>query len=345
MNQVASSFIIIGLTILTLILGKELIIPFIFAILIWLLMSKFRDSIQNIPFLGKRLSARVRSILSSIILLALVGALVKILQSNIATLVNEFPNYEGNIQVLMARFEQILPTNTTEFIKDIDVNKWIGITLSKILEALQSIISNAFIIVIYVIFILLEESSFDKKLHALFHKPIQYDQSKLMFKKIEHLVTDYIALKTLLALTSSILSGIALAIIGIDAPIFWALLIFLLNFIPIIGDIVGTLFPALFAIVQFGELTPGLLILISVGIIQGITSNVIEPKVMGNSLNISPLATILSLSLWGAIWGITGMFLSVPITVILILIFSQFPKTRPVAIILSTNGSINTKEK
>ena len=80
------------------------------------------------------------------------------------------------------------------------------------------------------------------------------------------------------------------------------------------------------------------------GSIQGLVGNFIEPKVMGNSMNISALVTILSLTLWGAIWGITGMILSVPITMIMILVFSQFDSTRGVAILLSENGKIDEKE-
>ena len=136
------------------------------------------------------------------------------------------------------------------------------------------------------------------------------------------------------------LSYIALAIIGIDAPLFWALLIFLLNFIPTIGSLIATIFPMIFCLLQFGELSQGIMVLIFVGAIQILVGNIIEPKVMGNSMNISPLVTILSLSFWGAVWGITGMILSVPITVILIIIFAQFNSTKRAAILLSEKGKV-----
>lgn len=99
-------------------------------------------------------------------------------------------------------------------------------------------------------------------------------------------------------------------------------------------------FPAVFSLLQFGEVTPFLIVLIAVGCIQVIVGNIIEPKLFGKSLNLSPLVTILSLAVWGKIWGITGMVLSVPITVIMIIIFSQFEKTKSVAILLSENGDI-----
>ena len=132
-----------------------------------------------------------------------------------------------------------------------------------------------------------------------------------------------------------------LLFIGVDAPVFWAFLIFVLNFIPTIGSLIATLFPAIFALLQFGEFTPGILVLAIVGTIQLIVGNFIEPRVMGNSLNISPLVVFLTLAIWGVIWGITGMLLSVPITVILIIVMSEFPSTQPLAILLSQKGSIN----
>ena len=79
-----------------------------------------------------------------------------------------------------------------------------------------------------------------------------------------------------------------------------------------------------------------------VGSIQLIVGNLVEPRLMGNTLNISPLVVFLTLSLWGVMWGITGMLLSVPITVILIIIMSEFPGTRPIAILLSQRGNLNT---
>ena len=127
-----------------------------------------------------------------------------------------------------------------------------------------------------------------------------------------------------------------------DAPEFWAFLIFILNFIPTIGSLIATIFPAVFCLFQFGTFLPSLLVLGIVGTIQVIVGNLLEPKIMGSSMNISPLVTILSLSIWGALWGIIGMILSVPIMVVMIIIFSQFEKTKPLAIMLSEKGEISS---
>ena len=163
-----------------------------------------------------------------------------------------------------------------------------------------------------------------------------------MINKIHHSIGNYVGLKTVVSLLTGFLSYFALLFIGVDAPLFWAFLIFVLNFIPTIGSLIATIFPAIFAILQFGEFTPGFLVLAIVGSIQLIVGNLVEPRLMGNTLNISPLVVFLTLSLWGVMWGITGMLLSVPITVILIIIMSEFPGTRPIAILLSQRGNLNT---
>jgi predicted PurR-regulated permease PerM len=169
----------------------------------------------------------------------------------------------------------------------------------------------------------------------------RYEHVKELVDKIDHSIGNYVALKTLTSLLTGFLSYFALLFIGIDAPLFWAFLIFVLNFIPTIGSLIATAFPAIFAILQFGEITPGILVLSIVGAIQLVVGNFIEPRLMGNSLNISPLVVFLTLAIWGVIWGISGMLLSVPITVILIIIMSEFPGTRPFAILLSQKGSLN----
>ena len=159
-------------------------------------------------------------------------------------------------------------------------------------------------------------------------------------EKIEASISNYFGLKSFVSLITGVLSYIALLVIGVDAPAFWAFLIFILNFIPTIGSLIGTAFPAIFSLLQFGEFTPFILVLVFVGAIQLVVGNILEPRLMGSSMNISPLVTILALSLWGFIWGVTGMVLSVPITVVMIIICSQFEKTKPIAILLSEKGKI-----
>ena len=158
---------------------------------------------------------------------------------------------------------------------------------------------------------------------------------------INDTTSDYIRLKTYLSLLTGLVGYVFLLIMSVDAAFFWAFLMFALNYIPTIGSLIATLFPAFFSLVQYGEVKPFIIILIGLGLAEWFIGNVLEPKLMGKSLNLSPLVTILALVVWGQIWGITGMLLSTPITVVMLIIFSQFKSTWGIAILLSENGDID----
>jgi predicted PurR-regulated permease PerM len=132
----------------------------------------------------------------------------------------------------------------------------------------------------------------------------------------------------------------------VDFAAVWGLLIFLLNFIPTVGSIVATIFPALIALAQSDGYTLFFLVLLGIGALQICIGNILEPRLMGSSFNLSPVVILLNLALWNAIWGIPGMFLCVPFLIIVAIVLSHFPQTRPVAIMLSSDGNLRVpKEK
>ncbi|MEM1217220.1 MAG: AI-2E family transporter, partial [Bacteroidota bacterium] len=191
------------------------------------------------------------------------------------------------------------------------------------------------------IFLLLEESTFGLK-HRLFFQgdKAEYENGKALLNEIDQSFGSYISIKTLTSFITGLLSFILLLILDVDTPLLWAFIIFLLNYIPSVGSLIATVFPCVIAVLQTGNLWDGLWVLLGVGVIQLVVGNFLEPRLMGNTLNISPLVVLLSLIGWGAIWGVLGMVLSVPIMVMLIIVFSKFEATRGVAVILSENGKV-----
>ena len=212
-------------------------------------------------------------------------------------------------------------------------------------DAVSKIISSTLMIVIFTIFIFLEETNFSHKLKQfLSESKSDYNGFNSTLNKIEWSVAKYLGIKTMSSFITGLLSFLVFYICDLNFAIFWAFLIFLLNFIPTIGSLLATLFPVVFSLLQFGDLSIAFIILFVVGSIQVIIGNFIEPKWMGNSMNISPLVSILSLTFWGVIWGTTGMIVSVPFTVVIIIILSEIEYTRPLAILLSEKGDINERE-
>ena len=133
-------------------------------------------------------------------------------------------------------------------------------------------------------------------------------------------------------------SLVVMLVLGLDNALFWAFLIFLASYIPIIGGIVGTLVPPVFALVQFPTFWPAIILFGVLQAIQFVVGNIIQPRMQGDSLNIDPVVVLLALAFWGAIWGVAGMFLSTPLTVMMMVILAQFPGTRWIAVLLSENG-------
>jgi len=340
MKNTAYFFIVSISIVTTLTFGKSLLIPFVFAMLLWFISRKMRSLMNKVSFIKKYFPTWIKNTLSSLIIISSLIVISKILSTNINTLARATQEYDSNIGSIVENISQYLTIDLTETLKTQLGNINFGQILSLIFNSITELFGNLFMIVIYVLFIFLEEANFHKKLMLAFSNKEQQEKISTILEEIEASITNYLGLKTLVSFITGFLSYIILLFIGIDAPVFWAFLIALLNFIPTVGSLIATVFPATYCLLQFGDITPFLLVLFLVGIVQVIIGNIIEPRLMGNSLNISSLATLIALSVWGSIWSITGMFLSVPITVILIIILSQFPSTKPVAIILSDKGDI-----
>jgi predicted PurR-regulated permease PerM len=144
--------------------------------------------------------------------------------------------------------------------------------------------------------------------------------------------------QTVTGLIIAAASWTVMAAVGLDNAVFWAFLIFIASYIPVIGGLIGILAPPLFALVQFETYWQALTLLIVLQVIQFIVGNVILPRMQGRSLNVDPVVVLLALAFWGAVWGVAGMFLSTPLTVMMMVILAQFPGTRWVAVLLSADG-------
>jgi len=341
MVTAAAFFIVISLSIIGLVYAKSLMIPFIFALLFWFLTREIRALLDNIDWIRKYLPTWIKNSLVFGIMILVLFSLSDLLTSNIQALIASYETYQPNVTRLLAEIGNTLNIDVQHSINAATQDFDFGAILGSALNGLTGFLGNFFMIVIYALFVFLEESTFRPKLQKVFTSAEQEATINEILAKIQVSVSSYLRLKTMVSCLTGVFSFIVLSLVGVEAPLFWAFLIFLLNYIPTIGSLIATIFPALFSLIQFGAFGPFLIVLVSVGLVQVVVGNIIEPRVMGDSLNLSPLVTIIALSLWGQIWGITGMILSVPITVIMVIVFSQFPKTRTIAILLSANGEID----
>jgi len=196
------------------------------------------------------------------------------------------------------------------------------------------------VVCLYAAFLMLERGSVESKLANLSDDPARVARIRQVIVVINQRIGAYLALKTLLSLLLAVSSYVVMRLFGLEFAALWAVLIFFLNFIPYVGSVLGVVFPVLMTIVQFQDAGTVLTMIVALTALQFGIGNFLDPYVMGNSLNLSPFAILVSLAVWSELWGVPGAFLAVPITAILTIVFSEFPGTRPIAVLLSSNGRL-----
>jgi len=206
--------------------------------------------------------------------------------------------------------------------------------------SVSSIAVTVIVVILYATFLLIEKRSFDAKIAAISSDPRTVARVRLVTSDINARIGTYLALKTFICILLGATSWIVMAFMGLQFAAFWAVLIALLNYVPYIGSFLGVLLPVTMSIVQFANPNEVLAVLLPLTVLQFLIGNFLDPYVMGNSLNLSPFAILVSLAVWSALWGIPGAFLAVPITAIMAIVFSEFAGTRPIAVLLSRDGRL-----
>ncbi|MFV0338232.1 MAG: AI-2E family transporter [Chthoniobacterales bacterium] len=321
--------------------GRSLVVPFLLALIAVYLIFLLSRWIQTLSFGVFRLPRSLAMIIAFGVIFGLGYILFSIVADNALAVANETPRYQArllNIQrALFAEFNIKEPDALRTFFSSLDLRS----LFTSMATNLASLLGSTTLVFIYSLFLAFEIRHIPAKINALFPNTQRREKLKKIISRIDRDINTYLGVKTLISLTTGLLSYGVMRVVGLEFAEFWALLIFVLNFIPTVGSIISTLLPTMFALVQFeNSFTPFFIIGISILAIQQILGTIIEPNLVGGSLNVSPLVVIMSLILWGTILGIVGAFLCVPITVILLIILSNFESTRWVAVLLSKNGQM-----
>ena len=341
LNYTATA-VLIFLIFYLLFIGKDLLLPLVIAIALWYLINVLARAFSRIAICGFRLPMPVCLTASFLTFIFLILALINFLSSTVGDVLDVAPIYQEN---LTTRLENLSFVDMSEFegqsLPQL-LTTWLDIPsfLTSIASSLTSILASGGLILIYIGFLFLEQGHFTNKITALVADPNKEQDANKIINRIRDDIQKYITIKIITSSLTGMLSYIILRIADVDFAGVWGLLIFLLNFIPTIGSIIATIFPALIALAQSDGYTLFLVVLFGIGALQVCIGNILEPRLMGSSFNLSPIIILLNLALWGYIWGIPGMFLCVPFLIIVTIILSHFPQTRPMAIILSSDGRL-----
>jgi predicted PurR-regulated permease PerM len=323
-----------------LVVGRSLLLPFIIALLVWNLITALAEGIRSLP-LGPLRPPRALAVTAAIAMIFGVSiVVVDIVTANLTELARDAPVYQARLESLFDTYSRKLGLSDPIELHDLLPQNFLNRSITAGANALTTIAGSASLVFIYVLFLLLEQSTFDRKMKRLFSTP---DQARLAFHirtRITDALRHYLGIKTGVSVLTGLLTAGLLTVLGLPYAALFGFIAFLLNYIPTIGSLTAVIFPSLLSLVYFDDLTPFFVISVGLGAIQFAIGNLVEPRLMGNSLNLSGLVIMLSLSLWGAIWGVTGMVLCVPLTVMVLIICAQFPASRPVAVLLSADGEV-----
>ncbi len=328
-------------------LAADILIPVSLAVLIWFLINALATWLRSIPWVGRHLRAGQAVVLSLILTLSAAGWVIGLVVANLGEISDRMAQAGPQLQVLLRSAEAYVgleqEINVEELFDDLRLETLVG----RIASAIGDIAGQTGTILLYVIFLLLDQPYYKAKLRALFPRPERRSTANEVLAKINADVRTYIGLMTVASLIVGVVTYAVLVFYNIDAAAFWGFLAFLLNYIPTIGTFLGIALPFLYALVQFGAdaaTTSGadlVVIFVLLTAIQMLVGNVLVPRWMGDRLNLSQFVVILSLIVWGAMWGATGMFLGVPLTMIAVIILARFEQTKWLAILLSLRGSID----
>ena len=324
--------------------GKEIFVPAVLGAVIVYIVVGLAEGLGRLPGLGPVLPSRLRYLVSFVVIGAIGVLFAYLLMANKDRALALAPQYQqsllASIQGVAVHFgfeaEPTWATLRRDLLGQVNLQRFFGSLLSSV----GSIVVTLVVVCLYATFLLLERRSFATKLANLSDDPARVERIRQVIRAINQRIGSYLALKTLLSLLLGVLSYLVMRLYGLEFAALWAVLATVLNFVPYVGSVLGVVFPLLMAIVQFADPATILSLLLALSALQFAIGNFLDPYVMGNSLNLSPFAILVSLAVWSELWGVPGAFLAVPITAILTIVLSEFPGTRPIAVLLSSNGRL-----
>lgn len=207
--------------------------------------------------------------------------------------------------------------------------------LSGIVVSLGSISGVVALVLLYATFLVAESQGFAAKLTIAMPSRQEVKRTQAIMQDINRKIGNYLAAKTLINIILAVVSYLIMWAFDVEFAIFWALLIGLLNYIPYIGSLLAVLFPVILTLAQTASVEWTIYLATSLMFAQWLVGNILEPRIIGKQVNLSPFVVIVSLSIWYALLGVGGAILAVPLTSMLAIILAAFAPTKPIAILLA----------
>ncbi len=336
---VAGAILLMGL-----VAGRAYLVPIAIALVLFSLLAALIDRITRLRLGSLSVPRPLATIIGLVIIAWALFLMVSVMSSQVEAVIAASPRYVARIEALLSQAAEFFGRDIAEDLQKALSEINLTARIPGLVGSAGATVTTITLIVLYMGFMFVERGAFRTKLERLFPDPDHSERVHTVIISISDSVQRYFSIKLFVSALTGMAAYVVMKPMGLDFAETWALLAVLLNFIPNIGSAVATILPAIVALVQFDTLGPFAIVFFGVGSIQLMIGNFVEPALMGRSLNLSPLVIILSLTFWAFVWGFVGMFLSVPIMVIVLIVCSHIPAWRPAAVLLSRDGRIPDSE-
>jgi predicted PurR-regulated permease PerM len=330
-------------------LGSSIFIPVVIAAFLWYLINAISAYYRKaMPYKNKKKDNKVLSItfdwLSNILSLATFAGLIYLFATQIRPMFAELMVRMPDIQ---NKFTLLTDYLTSYFGISFSLDNLPNITsvVTSIGSSVTGFATTLGIVLVYIFFMFIEQSTFHKKFAALFPNKQQNKKMHYIFSSIDENMKKYMFMKTFISAITALLSYFWLHFLGLEFAGVWAFIVFITSYIPTIGAIVACSLPILYSLITADSMNMPILVAAGLIALQVGFGNILEPKLTGKTLNLSTLAILINLVFWGMLWGIVGMFFSVPLLAATFIITAQFDSTRWIAVLLSANGEIPDKRE
>jgi predicted PurR-regulated permease PerM len=315
---------------------QEVITPLVVAVFLLLLIDAFQLQVERrFP----RCPEWLRLSLAAVLTVAGFTAVVGVCAHYGRPFAAEIAGLEPKLNLVIGRISSLLqfPPLT---LPDLARGDSPSTVLFRVFGAARGMVSRAVLVMIYLGFLLASRRAFELKARRLFPQADRHAHALRLFQRVRGATEEYMGIQTLKAAMIAVLACAVTAAVGLPNAPFWAFLLFLAAYIPIVGGIAGALVPTLVALAEFDSPVQPLILLVALGGGIFLIDNVIMPKIQADRLNIDPVFVLLSLGFWGVMFGLPGVFLSTPLTVVVIAVCAEVPGLRWLAVLLSKEGEL-----
>jgi predicted PurR-regulated permease PerM len=303
---------------------------FVFAVLTFALVGWL---VRVFPRAPRWTVLLVASLLVAAVLLAAGGVAFTGMQR----LGGEWPLVSVRLDALLAQASTALGLKETLSMEALVARVDLPALAQGLLSSLNDAGSGLILMLLFLSFMLSSKAILERKVRLAF-APTASTRFMAALDRTVQGIEAYVWTQALYGLIIALAAGAVMAAVGLHDVPFWMSVLFMLAYIPMLGVAVGSIAPALFALVQFPTLGPAIVIGVSIQAVAFVAGNLVLPRIVARSVNIDPLASLLALGLWGVLWGAPGAFLALPMTLILMFQFAQYPRLRWIAVFISNDG-------